>query len=185
MAQRLCPWWIGYLLASPLRRLVQDPVKLLGPYVREGMTVIEPGPGMGFFTFEMARLTGPTGRVVVVDIQAKMLEVLKRRARKAGLIERIEARLVKADSLGLDDLAGVADFALVFAVVHEVPDEARFFSEIAAAMKPGACVLLAEPTGHVDAVKFDAELKLAAAAGLAIAGRPEIRRSLAALLRKG
>jgi len=44
MAHRVCPWWIGYLLASPLRRwLGQDPAKILSPYVREGMTILEPG----------------------------------------------------------------------------------------------------------------------------------------------
>jgi hypothetical protein len=46
MAQRVCPWWLGYLLASPIRRLLGDPVKVVAPYVREGMTVLEPGPGM-------------------------------------------------------------------------------------------------------------------------------------------
>ena len=55
MAHRVCPWWLGYLLASPLRRLMANPRKLLAPYVHEGMTVLEPGPGMGFFTLELAR----------------------------------------------------------------------------------------------------------------------------------
>ena len=42
---------MDYLLASPLRKwLGQDPEKILRPYVHEGMTVLEPGPGMGFFT---------------------------------------------------------------------------------------------------------------------------------------
>ena len=43
MAHRVCPWWLGYLLGAPLRRLMQDPRKVLAPYVREGMTVLEPG----------------------------------------------------------------------------------------------------------------------------------------------
>ena len=50
MAERVCPWWLGYLLASPMRRWLEDPVDILAPYVHEGMTVLEPGPGMGFFT---------------------------------------------------------------------------------------------------------------------------------------
>jgi predicted methyltransferase len=62
MAKRVCPWWIGYLLLSPLRRLGQDPAKILAPYVREGMTVFEPGAGMGYFTLELARRVGPSGR---------------------------------------------------------------------------------------------------------------------------
>jgi SAM-dependent methyltransferase len=80
MAHRVCPWWLGHVLINPLRRLWQDPRKILAPFVREGMTVLEPGPGMGFFTLELARLVGPSGRVVALDVQSKMLDRLKRRA---------------------------------------------------------------------------------------------------------
>ncbi len=59
MPERVCPWWLGYFLASPIRRLWQNPAQILRPYVREGMTVLEPGPGMVFFTLELARLVGP------------------------------------------------------------------------------------------------------------------------------
>jgi len=92
LPQRVCPWWLGYLLVSPVRRLVQDPRKVLAPYVREGMTVLEPGPGMGFFTLELARLVGPSGRVVALDIQPRMLAGLSRRIARAGLLERLGGR---------------------------------------------------------------------------------------------
>jgi hypothetical protein len=58
-----CPSWAGYLLASPIRKLLQNPNRILSPYVRAGMNVLEPGPGMGFFTLELARLVGLEGRV--------------------------------------------------------------------------------------------------------------------------
>ena len=80
-----CPWWAGYLIASPIRKLWQDPAQILKPYIRAGMTAVEPGPGMGFFTLEIAKLVGPSGRVVAVDVEPRMIERLKRRARKAGL----------------------------------------------------------------------------------------------------
>ena len=80
MGHRVCPWWLGYVLASPLRRLLQDPVAIVQPYISPGMTVLEPGPGMGFFTIELARLVGGTGRVIAVDIQPKMLDGLKARS---------------------------------------------------------------------------------------------------------
>jgi hypothetical protein len=44
---RVCPWWLGYLLASPIRRLQHDPAHILAPYVREGMAVLEPGQEWG------------------------------------------------------------------------------------------------------------------------------------------
>jgi SAM-dependent methyltransferase len=184
MGHRVCPWWLGYVLASPLRRLLQDPAAVVKPYVREGMTVLEPGPGMGFFTLEMARQVGASGRVVAIDIQPRMIAGLKRRLAKARLLERTEARLAPSDSLGLQDLRGKVDFALAMAVVHEMPSSSRFFAEVAQAMKPGATLLLAEPSGHVKPAAFEAELQDAAAAGLEVADRPAIRRSQAALLKK-
>ena len=184
MPGRVCPWWLGYLLASPLRRWMEDPAKLLAPYLREGMTVLEPGPGMGFFTLELARLVGPAGRVVAAEIQPRMIAGLRRRAARAGLGGRVEARQVAPQTLGVDDLAGSVDFALAYAVVHEMPDAARFFRQVAAALKPGAHLLLAEPAGHVKSAEFEEELALAAGAGLKVVERPSIRRSQAALLKK-
>jgi len=172
------------LLASPIRRLQYHPHQVLSPYVRDGMTVLEPGPGMGFFTLELARLVGPSGRVVALDLQPRMLEGLKRRAAKAGLLERIVTRQAASTSLGVGDLAGSVDFALAFAVVHELPAATSFFAEVAATLKAGACVLLAEPSGHVKPTQFEAELQAAVRAGLKPVEHPTIRRSRAVLLKK-
>jgi len=182
--KHVCPWWIGYFLLNPLRRFLQNPAEIIAPYVKEGMTVIEPGPGMGFFTLELANRVGASGRVIAIDIQLKMLERLKSRAAKAHLLDRIETRLAQPDSMGLTDLAMNVDFAFVFAVVHELPDMCSFFIEAAQVLKPGACLLLVEPTGHVGIEQFDAELEVAAQAGLKVIDRPSIRRSHAALLKK-
>jgi len=184
MSKRVCPWWLGYLLASPIRRLLEDPSEVLAPYVAEGMTVLEPGPGMGFFTLELARRVGPSGRVVAVDVQPRMIEGLKRRAKRAGLGERVEARPAAPESLGVADLAGAVDFVLAYAVVHELPATNTFFAEVAAALRPGGTLLLAEPTGHVSDHEFETELQAAAQAGLDVADRPSLRRSRAALLKK-
>ena len=185
MAERVCPVWIGYLLACPLRRFFQDPDKLLRPHVKSGMTVLEIGPGMGFFSLPMARMVASTGKVVCVDIQAGMLERLKRRVHKAGLADRIETRLCSEDSLGIEDLAGRIDFALAFAVVHEVPDPNGLFSQIHQGLKPGASCLVAEPKGHVSAEDFRRMVSMAQAHGFEVVDRPQIRRSLAVVLRRG
>ena len=182
MAPRVCPWWIGYFLVTPLRRLWQDPRAILAPYVSEGMTVLEPGPGMGFFTLELARRVGPAGRVVAVDVQPKMLAALRRRAERAGLGGRIETRQADGAELGVGDLAGRAGFVLAFALVHELPDAAAFFAQVARALAPGGRVLLAEPRGHVSQAAFDETLRHAEAAGLGAVGSPVIRSSRAVLL---
>lgn len=184
MSERVCPWWLGYLLASPLRRLLQNPREVVAPYVREGMTVLEPGPGMGFFTLELARQVGASGRVVAVDVQPKMIEGLKRRVKKAGLAERVDARVAEKQSLGVDDVAGKVDFTLAFAMVHEMPDSAQFFQQTAKASKTGAQLLLAEPSGHVSTERFERELQEAAQAGFKVVNRPRFRHSQSALLEK-
>jgi ubiquinone/menaquinone biosynthesis C-methylase UbiE len=135
-------------------------------------------PGLEwFFTLELARVVGPTGKVVALNLQPKMLDGLKRRAERAGLRERLDARLARGGSLGVEDLASKVDFGLAFAMVRELPHAARFFAEVAATLKSGACPLFAEPSGHVTAAKFEEEIRAAAEAGLKPAEQPSIWRS--------
>jgi len=184
MPRTVCPWWLGHLLAHPMRRWWQHPGEILRPFVAEGMTVLEPGCGMGFFTIELARLVGPAGRVVATDIQPRMLAGLARRARRAGLAGRIDARLVEADGVGVEDLEGRVDFALAFAMVHELPDHGRFFAEVRRALKPGGKLLVAEPRGHVAEDAF-AEMRASArAAGLLADEGPAVRGSRTAVLKR-
>jgi ubiquinone/menaquinone biosynthesis C-methylase UbiE len=183
-SHRVCPWWIGYLLASPLRRLMMDPAKILAPYVREGMTVLEPGPGMGFFTIEIACRVGSVGRVVAADIQPKMLAALRRRLAKAQLLDRVDVRQISPDSGGLADLAGGVDLVFACAVVHEMPSPKLFFQEAARSLKAGGLLFLIEPAGHVTDADFQGELADADAAGLVVADSPTLRRSHAVVLKR-
>jgi ubiquinone/menaquinone biosynthesis C-methylase UbiE len=139
---------------------------------------------MGFFTLELAKRVGDSGRVVALDVQPRMIETLKRRAAKAGLLHRIDARIIEAQSMGLNGMDRAFDFVLAFAVVHEMPDAGRFFAEAAHEMKPGAQLMLVEPAGQVKAKEFESELKMAAAADLTAAARFSIRRNHAAVLKK-
>jgi ubiquinone/menaquinone biosynthesis C-methylase UbiE len=184
MAQHVCPVWVGYLLASPLRKLLQNPKTILGPHVGEGMTVLDIGCAMGFFSLPLAEMVGSGGRVICVDVQARMIESLTKRARKAGLFDRIESRVCRPGSLGVEDLSGEIDFALASAVVHEVPDPASFFTEIYKVMKPSGRFLVLEPPGHVSKKGFEATVSAAERAGFKVIDRPRIARSHAVLLGK-
>jgi ubiquinone/menaquinone biosynthesis C-methylase UbiE len=180
MAKHVCPWWVGYLLVSPIRRWFQDPDKILSPYISEGMTVLDIGPGMGFFTIPATRMVGDSGRVIAVDLQEKMLKSLVKRAEKAGLAGRIVAKLCEPDSIGVSD---PIDLCLAINVVHEVPDASALFSQIKAILKPTGRLLLAEPgRWHVSEKDFEGTLAKASTAGLKLIGRPRIRRSQSALL---
>jgi ubiquinone/menaquinone biosynthesis C-methylase UbiE len=175
---------MGYWLASPVRGWLLNPEKLLCAYITPGMTVLEPGPGMGFFTLPLARLVGDGGRVVAVDLQPRMLEGLRKRVTKEGLGGRIEVRLAEPHSLKINDLKGCVDFVLAVAVVHEMPAPVTFFAEAAAALKPGGRLLLVEPVNHVSQTRWNEELKAARSAGLVEQSWPAVRRNLAVLLQK-
>lgn len=180
----VCPWWIGYFLLSPIRRIAHDPVKILASYIRDGMTALEIGPGMGFFSLPLARLVGREGRVICVDIQERMLKALRKRARKAGVLERITPVLAAENSLRIDEFEEEVDFAFAFAVVHEVPDQARLFEEIHHAMRPGSLLLLSEPKGHVTEDEFRKTVETARSKGFTVESSLDIKRNRSVLLRK-
>jgi ubiquinone/menaquinone biosynthesis C-methylase UbiE len=184
MAPRVCPYWVGCFLLNPLRRLIHNPDKILASHVSSGMTVLDIGPGMGFFTLPLARMVGPGGQVICVDIQENMLSALQRRAQAVHLADRIVTRLCQPTSLGLDDFEGQIDFGLAFAVVHEVPKVPSFFGDIFRVLKPEAYFLVAEPKLHVSVRNFEATLAAARQKGLSSVGRPNITWCHTALLRK-
>jgi ubiquinone/menaquinone biosynthesis C-methylase UbiE len=176
---------MGHLLVSPVRRwFTERPESLLGRYVREGMRVLEPGPGMGFFTLPLARMVGSTGRVIAVDIQPAMLDKLEKRAFEAQLEERIEVREAEPDRFTIPEWENTIDFALAFSVVHEVKSAEKFFREVATALRHRGTVFFAEPAGKVSDRQFEKELDAARWAGFVIAEEPYVRRSHAAVLRK-
>ena len=147
------------------------------------MSALDVGCGMGFFSLPLAKLVGEKGKVLCVDFQEEMIKGLVRRAKKTGLAEMIDARICSQNSLGVNDLVGKIDFALVFALVHEVPDKKRFFSEVYTTMKQSGKLLLAEPRGHVSRPDFERTVSIAQSAGFAVLRDLEVRRSRAVLLR--
>jgi ubiquinone/menaquinone biosynthesis C-methylase UbiE len=181
MNNRVCPWWFCYSFDNPLRRLFHDPERLLAPFVKPGMTVVDIGCGMGYFTLGLARLAGPEGKVIAVDLQERMLAVLESRACRAGLAERIVLHRCRPDSLGVD---GSADFALAFWMSHEVPDKPRFFREIFTLLKAEGRFLLVEPKIHVARRSFERMLAVCRETGLQLLEEPAISLSRAALMRK-
>jgi len=184
MAEHVCPWWFGYVLASPMRRWLLKPEQLLAPHVDRGMTVMDVGCAMGFFSLPLAELVGPDGRVVCVDLQERMLRSLRKRASRAGLEKRIETRACSAEGLQTGDLEGAVDFALAFFVVHEVPDANRVLAEIGSALRDKGRFLLAEPSGHVSEERFAEFISSAERAGLSVIDRPSVRMSRAVVLEK-
>lgn len=181
MAHHICPWWVGYLLANPVRRFFEKPEKMLAPFVRKGMTVMDYGCGMGFFTIPLAHMVGPDGKVIAVDIQEKMLKALRKRAERAGLADTIIVRGAESEPLTEE---GSVDFTTALHVIHEIVDQKAFFEKMYRIMKPGSKLLMLEPRFHVAEEEFRMTVKMAEANGLVLTGNLDFSRSLRALLSK-
>ena len=185
MANRVCPPWLGYLLLlNPFRKWLENPDQILGSFIQEGMTVLEPGCGMGYFTLPLARMVGGQGRVIALDIQQEMLSVLSRRARKAGLLDRIELRRIQPNSLGIEDLSEKVHFVAALHMVHEVPNQAFFMTDVWKALKPGGKLFIIEPKGHVSQNEFEHMITTAKKLGFLIDPRSQKIGSRATLLTK-
>jgi len=173
-----CPWWLLFTFDNPLRRFVHDPQKILRPYVQQGDKVLDVGCGMGFFTLGLAELVGKNGRVIAADLQEQMLAGLRKRARKAGLLERIQLCQSAPDDIGVDESI---DFALAFWMVHEVRQPAAFLGQIHELLLPGGKFLIVEPRIHVSGKAFAQTVSLAEDVGFRRMEQPKVRASRAVL----
>ncbi len=180
-----CPVWIAHLLASPLRRLIENPDTLLLPLVRTGDKIVELGPGLGFFTVPVARAVGERGQVVCLDIQSAMLAKLGKRLAKRGLGGRVELRQCSATDLGLARDPERLDLALALHVLHETPSPAAALSALADSLKPGGHLLMVEPPGHCSLAVWQSELEAAERTGLVRVRHPVLEgRKMLALWQK-
>jgi ubiquinone/menaquinone biosynthesis C-methylase UbiE len=179
--QHTCPWWLCFTFDNALRRRSQNPDLILKGLVRQGQTALDIGCGMGYFSLAMARAVGPTGKVICIDLQEKMLEMAARRAERAGLSKVMQFHRCTADSLGV---TVTADFALAFYMVHEVRDRRKLLGEVLDLLKPGGTFLVSEPKLHVPEAAFNETVSLAVGLGFEITGRPGISGSRTVLFRK-
>lgn len=149
----VCSHTCSFALDNVIRRIFQDPVKIAGPYIRPGDTVIDFGCGPGYFTTAMAKLAGPGGKVWAVDLQPEMLEKVHKKCRALGLSDIVTCHQCSEHAVDLD-AAVQADFMLAYYMVHEVPDILAFFKQAFPLLRPGGRFLVVEPPFHVSRSQF-------------------------------
>ena len=181
-SNRICPVEKADSLDTRFRRLVQNPRRILKPYIKNSMTVMELGCGPGFFTIDIAKMIGPSGRVIAADLQEGMLQIVRDKVKGTELESRVVLHLCGPDNIGLTD--NNVDFALLFYVVHEIPDKDNLFKEIAALLRSKGQALIVEPPFHVSKSQFTATLESAHAAGLEVTARSKMFFRRRALLTK-
>ncbi len=178
---RVCPVEHAGALDNKLRRWIQNPQRILAPYIREGMTVLDFGCGPGFFTIDIARMVGANGRVIAADLQAGMLQRLRVKLEGSALESRVTLHQCQGDDIRLSH---PVDFVLAFYVIHELPDQSAFFSAVWANLNQRGQIFVVEPPLHVSRQAFEAMVSIAQGVGFVVAERPRVFLSKAVLMRK-
>lgn len=178
MKSYVCPSWFAAPLQNPLRRLIHNPDMILDGLVVQGQTVVDLGCGPGFFSIPMARMVGPAGKVIAVDLQQKMLDRLSRRAARENLQSRIQLHRCEPQKIGIVE---PADFALAFWMVHEVPNREVFLGEVRNILRVDGHFLFVEPKLHVSAASFQKTVDFISKLGFNQKSAPMIRLSRAVL----
>ena len=129
-------------LRNPLRGLIH-PVRrtLERAHVEPGATVLEVGPGTGYFSVEASRMIGGGGRLLCLDIQRPMLAELAEHLREAGVINA-DLLLGAATRLPLADDS--VDSAYLVAVLGEVPDRPQALQELRRVLRRGGVLSITE-----------------------------------------
>jgi SAM-dependent methyltransferase len=115
--------------------------------VRPSQTVLDVATGHGELALSAARLVGPTGRVVGVDIAPAMLEIARQRAADLDNVEFVEADLEALGQPAASFDVVLSRFGLMFAVDHVAA-----FRALARVLVPGgvlAAAVWGPPSAHL------------------------------------
>lgn len=178
--KRVCPVEHTGSLDNVFRKWIHNPKKLLGEYVKEGMVVLDIGCGPGLYSVEMAKMVGKSGSVVAVDLQEGMLQKLKDKIQGIEIEKIITLHRCKENEIGISEKI---DFALAFYMVHEVPDQEKFFEEIKSILKPNGNFLIIEPKFHVSKQAFEETIEKAITIGFEPIKKPKVFFSRAVVLK--
>jgi len=178
---RVCPVELANSLDSRIRRWLQNPRRILEPYMREGMTVLDVGCGPGFFSIEMAKMVGANGKVVSADLQEGMLQKLSHKIKGTSLEDRIQLVKCEKDKINVSQRD---DFILAFYMVHEVPDKNSLFKQLKDVLNEKGQFLIVEPKlFHVSREEFGVTMGIAEGNGFKVEQGPKLPLSWSAILR--
>ncbi len=129
-------------LTRPDREKTEQPERVLDALqICEGATVADVGAGVGYFTWRLAKRVGPNGKVIAVEVQQKMLDLLAENLKQRN-ISNVEMVLGGVKDPRLPE--GAVDLALLVDVYHEFSEPEAMVSAIRRALKPAGRLVLVE-----------------------------------------
>ncbi|HKR36796.1 MAG TPA: methyltransferase domain-containing protein [Steroidobacteraceae bacterium] len=113
--------------------------------IKPGQTIADLGAGSGYYSFRIAPLVGPAGKVLAIDIEPRMLEAIAERARR----EHVGNVATVHSSAQDPNLApGSVDLLFMVDVYHELEYPYEMMTKVRAALKRGGRVALVEYRGE-------------------------------------
>lgn len=168
-------------LDNKFRRWLQNPKKIISPYIFSEIRILDFGCGTGFFTIETASMLEGSGSVVAVDIQQGMLDILRDKIKNTELAETIHLHKCSANGIGVKEKF---DLIMAFYVIHEVPDQELIFNEFHELLNPNGKILIVEPKFHVSKQTFDKMVNRILSNGFTIIDKPNFFLSRTLLIQK-
>ena len=145
--QRHFPHQLAFLIDNPLRRLLISPEELADRLDIEGSeTVLEVGPGSGYFSVEIARRL-ERGRLELFDLQEEMLAKARRKLERAVCTN---VGFTRGDAQDLPFPNAHFDVALLVAVLGEVPDPRRCLRSLHRVLRTGGLLVFHEQVPDPD-----------------------------------
>ncbi len=159
-----CPWWLSFLLENPyMEWIAGSPALIKRAKLKPGMCVLDVGCGPGRLTIPFARHVGPTGKVIALDIQEKMLQKLEKRIEDNNLtnIKTVlggtgEGKIQEENSF---------DRTFLVTVLGEIPDKEKALKEIYNVLRPNGILSITEVLPDPDYQRSKTVLYLSNRAG--------------------
>ena len=124
--------------------------------VDPGSVVLDLGCGAGTDLLIAAQMTGPTGRVIGIDMTPAMLDRARASAQQMGF-GNVEFHESLIESLPLEDAS--VDIVISNGVIDLVPDKDAVFDEIDRVLRPGGRLQIADIVIHTE-VSEDARKRI-------------------------
>ena len=138
----ICPMQVAGLLDSKFRRFFHNPNEILNPFIKKNITALDIGCGPGVFSIEIAKLMEGTGKIISVDMQEGMLEIIKEKISGTIYEKNIVLHKCTQNSINVKEKI---DFLLLFYVIHEVPNKENLFNEILPLINKDGLIMIVEP----------------------------------------
>jgi ubiquinone/menaquinone biosynthesis C-methylase UbiE len=156
-------WKISLIsFLEPFRKLSERPLERLSEIgLRQGMTFLDVGCALGFYSFYASSIVGERGMVYAIDLNLDFIEYVKRKANAKG-IKNINAIVADAQETSLPSKS--VDVVFLHLVLHDVKDKHAALKEFNRILKANAKLVIDEenvlPQDHISQMAEDSGFKL-------------------------